>query len=97
MALADGLWQQPRCGEPGAGPYCIASPTGFGLIAEGAGHVLSLFYGGMRTIKSIESPGGDDDRQWLTFWLVLTILLFCERFFARVLLSKARTFLCIHG
>ena len=27
------------------------------------------------------------DRQWLTFWLILTILLFVERYLARVVLS----------
>ena len=62
-ALADGLFSQPHCGEPGAGPYCIATPTGIGAVAEGIGHVLSVIYGGWKTIASIESPGGDDDRQ----------------------------------
>ena len=86
-AIASGLLSQPRCGEEGAGPYCIASPTGMGAVAEAIGHVLSLAYGGLATVSSIETPGGDDDRQWLTFWLILTILLFIERFFARVVLS----------
>ena len=86
-ALAGGLLKQPRCGEAGAGPYCVASPRGVGAAAEAAGHVLSLLYGGVRTVSSIESPGGDDDRQWLTFWLILTILLFVERWLARVVLS----------
>ena len=86
-AIADGLLAQPHCGEEGAGPYCIAQPTGMGVFAELLGHVLSLVYGGIQTVISIETPGGDDDRQWLTFWLVLTLLLFVERFLARVLLS----------
>ena len=86
-AIADGLLSQPACGEPGAGPYCIAAPRGLGAVAEAAGHVLSLVYGGLQTIASIETPGGDDDRQWLTFWLILTVLLFLERFLARVILS----------
>lgn len=87
-AAALGLAEQPHCGEPNAGKLCIAKPRGLGLIAEMTGHILSLGYGGLRTIKSIESPGGDDDRQWLTFWLMLTIMLFIERFLARVVLSK---------
>ena len=86
-AIADGLLAQPHCGEEGAGPYCIAQPTGMGVAAELLGHALSLLYGGIQTVVSIETPGGDDDRQWLTFWLVLTLLLFVERFLARVLLS----------
>ena len=56
-------------------------------IAEALGHALALLYGGFETVRSIETPGGDDDRQWLIFWLALTILLFVERFLARVLLS----------
>lgn len=59
-ALADGLLSQPHCGEPNAGPYCIATPKGIGAVCEGIGHVLSVIYGGWRTIVSIESPGGDD-------------------------------------
>jgi hypothetical protein len=62
-ALAAGLMRQPRCGEEGAGPYCIAEPTGLGIVAEAAGYAISFVYGGIQTIKSIESPGGDDDRQ----------------------------------
>ena len=27
---SSGLFSQPHCGEPGAGPYCIATPKGFG-------------------------------------------------------------------
>ena len=87
-AIAHGLLSQPHCGEEGAGAYCIAAPKGFGFVAEMTGHVLSLLYGGLRTIISIETPGGDDDRQWLTFWLVLSVLLFAERFLARVILSS---------
>ena len=87
VALADGLLSQPHCGEPNAGPYCIAEPKGWGAVAEAVGHVLSLGYGGLKTVGSIETPGGDDDRQWLTFWLILTMLLFVERFLARVVLS----------
>ena len=91
-ALADGLLSQPHCGEPGASKYCIATPTGLGAVAEGIGHILSVVYGGWKTIASIESPGGDDDRQWLTFWLILTIILFIERYLARVVLSTINIF-----
>mmetsp|Transcript_25984 Transcript_25984/g.57742 ORF Transcript_25984/g.57742 Transcript_25984/m.57742 type:complete len:657 (+) Transcript_25984:22-1992(+) len=87
-ALAAGLMAQAHCGEEGAGPYCIARPRGFGLIAEAVGHFISVVIGGYKSIVAIETPGGGDDRQWLTFWLILTIVLFVERFFARVVLSR---------
>lgn len=86
-ALAAGLIGQQHCGEEGAGPYCIARPTGLGLVAEAVGHFITLVVGGYRSIIAIETPGGGDDRQWLTFWLILALVLFAERFFARVLLS----------
>ena len=86
-ALAVGLLSQPHCSEPDAGPYCIAKPKGFGLFCEILNSILSLLYGGYRSIIAIESPGGDDDTQWLTFWLILTVILSAERLFARPILS----------
>jgi hypothetical protein len=51
--------------------------------------VLSAFrYGGFRTIRALETPGGDDDRQWLTYWLIFFLLTTAE-YGARVLLSWA--------
>ena len=37
--------------------------------------------------KAIETPGGNDDRQWLTFWLIFALWLFFEKYFARIVLS----------
>ena len=85
-SLAEALYNQPRCGEPGAGDFCIASPRGLGAIAERAGHILALGYGCVNSIGAIESQGGDDDRVWLTYWLVLALMSAAEQF-ARVLLS----------
>eukprot|EP00980_Cylindrotheca_fusiformis_P013660 scaffold3515_cov126-Cylindrotheca_fusiformis.AAC.9 len=87
-ALAAGLSSQRYCSEPGAGKYCIAKPKGFGLVAEWVGYCISLFVGGYKSIAAIETPGGNDDRQWLTFWVISTLLLFFERIFLRVLLSN---------
>ena len=73
-ALAAALWDQPRCGEPGAHPtYCIAKPRGLGAVADSAGKVLSLGYGMLSTVHALETPGGDDDRQWLTFWVRIAV------------------------
>lgn len=43
-------------------------------------------YGGLKTVRALETPGGDDDRQWLTYWLILAFLTTLE-YSARVLLS----------
>jgi hypothetical protein len=86
-AVAAALLEQPHCSEPNAGPYCIAKPKGFGAACEMLGMTLSIVYGGYRSIRAIESPGGDDDTQWLTFWLILVVVMSIERFFARPILS----------
>eukprot|EP00966_Prymnesium_polylepis_P186354 4319487-Prymnesium_polylepis.2 len=86
-AFAAALLQQPHCNEPDAGPFCIATPAGLGWLAEMLGHVLTLGYGSVATVRAIETPGGDDDRQWLTFWLILALLLTVESKLLRVLLS----------
>ena len=87
-SLVEGLRNQKHCGEEGAGEYCIARPTGIGLVAEMAGHVISFVIAGYKSILAIETPGGNDDRQWLTFWLILCLFLHIERFFARIILSN---------
>jgi TB2/DP1, HVA22 family/C2 domain len=86
-ALAAGFLHRKHCGEPDAGPFCIASPTGIGKIAEVVGAILSLFYGGYHSIVAIETPGGDDDQQWLTFWIILVGSMFLERAVMQVILS----------
>lgn len=73
---------------PGIAAPWHCHPSAMLSMAPRGRHALSLIYGSLSTIRGIESPGGDDDRQWLTFWLILTILLFMERGFARVLLSS---------
>ena len=89
-ALAAAVWHQPRCGEAGASKYCIAKPRGMGAVAEAAGRILSLGYGTMRTVSALETPGGDDDREWLTFWLVVALFGVIESFAAVVLTAVPR-------
>ena len=62
-ALVSALYEQPRCGEANAGEWCIAEPSGLGAVADRAGIALSLLYGGLQTVRALETPGGDDDRQ----------------------------------
>mmetsp|Transcript_56674 Transcript_56674/g.137762 ORF Transcript_56674/g.137762 Transcript_56674/m.137762 type:complete len:671 (-) Transcript_56674:87-2099(-) len=87
-AIASSLIKPKRCTEPDAGPYCIAEPAGFGKLCEVFGGILSVVYGGYQSLLAIETPGGDDDQQWLTFWVISVTTLVVEHNFARVLLSK---------
>ena len=48
--------------------------------------MLSLGYGMLSTVHALETPGGDDDRQWLTFWIIFGVFTLFERY-ADVLLS----------
>lgn len=87
-AIAEGILSQKHCGEPDAGPYCIARPQGISLVSDMLGNLISILVGGYKSIVAIESPGGGDDRQWLIFWLMQSIVFFVENNFARVLLSN---------
>ena len=87
-ALAAGLLTQRHCTDPDAGPFCIATPIGTGRAAHILGMILIIGYGGYRSIIAIETSGGADDRQWLTFWFITAGVSFFERAFTRVLLSK---------
>lgn len=88
FAMATGLLHQKRCGEPDAGPYCIAESSGFGRVAEFLAWFLPILYGVYASTIAIESPGGDDDQQWLTFWVMFVASMLLERNFARVILSR---------
>ena len=88
FAVAEGLLNQKRCGEPDAGPYCISDSSGLGRVAEFLAWFLSIFYGVYASTIAIESPGGDDDQQWLTFWVMFVASMLLERNFARVILSR---------
>ena len=41
----------------------------------------------MQSVRAIETPGGDDDRKWLSFWVIFFVFSCVERFTA-VLLSR---------
>jgi len=51
-------------GEPGAHKlFCINEPTGFGLWAKRLSYMIGA-WAAFKSIEAIETPGGDDDRQW---------------------------------
>ena len=86
-AFQDSFAHRKRCSEPGAGPYCIRESEGLGFLAEWGGLGLTFIGGALYSIHAIETPGGDDDRQWLTFWMIMMFFFLAERF-ADVLLSQ---------
>ena len=67
--VARALHEQPSCGEPDAGPYCRHEPSGVSHACELTCWVLPFVVGTIASIRAVETPGGDDDRQWLTFWV----------------------------
>jgi len=87
-AMAKAIMEQPHCSDADASAtFCIASPKGFGLVCEIIIQVLSFVYGGYQSILAIESPGGDDDTQWLTYHVMLGAIFIVEKLFARPILS----------
>uniref|UniRef100_A0A7S4UTK0 C2 domain-containing protein n=1 Tax=Guillardia theta TaxID=55529 RepID=A0A7S4UTK0_GUITH len=87
-ALAEAVKKLPKCGEEGASEvFCVNEATGFSLICEYLGYFLVFVVGSFNSIRAIETKGGDDDRQWLTFWVIYFIFSMVERF-SSVLLSR---------
>ena len=78
--FSDNLRHRKRCSEPDAGPFCIQEATGIGVMAEWGGLVLTFVGGAICSVHAIETPGGDDDRQWLTFWIIMMCFFLAERF-----------------
>ena len=43
--------------------------------------------GTLASVRAVETPGGDDDRQWLTFWICFFLFTALERFTSVILSS----------
>ena len=77
-ALTGALSKMPKCGETGAHAiFCINEPVGLGMYCK-QGSYLLCFYACVWYVLAIESPGGDDDRQWLSFWIIFLIFTVFE-------------------
>mmetsp|Transcript_24029 Transcript_24029/g.55594 ORF Transcript_24029/g.55594 Transcript_24029/m.55594 type:complete len:401 (+) Transcript_24029:2-1204(+) len=86
-ALAVALAQRPYCSDPGANPsFCITKSTGFGYVCECAVLLLVLL-AFVLSIHALETEGSDDDKQWLTFWIITFVLAVFERL-SDVILSR---------
>ena len=87
-ALAEAVHKLPKCGEEGASEvFCVNEPTGRALVCEYVGYLLVVVVGTFNSIRAIETKGGDDDRQWLTFWIIFFLFSIIERL-SSVLLSR---------
>ena len=42
--------------------------------------VLTVVYPAIQSIKAIESEGGDDDKEWLTYWTIFGIATLADEF-----------------
>lgn len=70
-----------KCGDEGADPYfCVNEAKGFSLICEWLGYVLVFVVATVASVRAVETPGGDDDRQWLCFWIIFFLFTLVERF-----------------
>ncbi|KAJ8608742.1 hypothetical protein CTAYLR_007805 [Chrysophaeum taylorii] len=88
-ALAAAWRRQPRCNARHA-LFCVRAPRSWDSLAcDYASTVLVGCVGLLRSIAAIESEGGNDDKSWLTFWIVFFAATQLERF-ASVLLSRLR-------
>ncbi|KAJ1485610.1 hypothetical protein T484DRAFT_1792863 [Baffinella frigidus] len=82
------------CGASDADPnLCISAASGqvdrvceylgwalVDRVCEYLGWVLVSVVATILSIHAIETPGGDDDRQWLSFWLIFFAWSALERF-----------------
>ena len=77
-AVAGALTKRPKCGDPGAHKnFCINEPSGLGLVCKNVSYLLYL-WACAQSVLAIESPGGDDDRQWLSFWIIFLLFTVFE-------------------
>ncbi len=42
--------------------------------------VLTVVYPAVQSIKAIESEGGDDDKEWLTYWTIFGLFTLADEF-----------------
>ena len=88
-ALVGALQHRPTCGEEGASPlFCVQEPTSRAQIFSArTATTLVLGVGILRSVRAIETSGGDDDKLMLTFWIVFVLATLAERVLV-VLLSR---------
>ncbi|CAI0549268.1 unnamed protein product [Linum tenue] len=66
----------------GAGSFLKVLLKNFDVLA---GPVVSLLYPLYASIRAIETKSQNDDRQWLTYWVLYSMITLLELTFARVI------------
>jgi receptor expression-enhancing protein 5/6 len=63
---------------------CLASII-IGFLDSYIVTFIGVVYPAIQSIKAIESPDEDDDKQWLTYWIVFGLFSFVELFIGFIL------------
>ncbi|CAD8169674.1 unnamed protein product [Paramecium octaurelia] len=50
----------------------------FGIAARFLSTFISIIYPAYRSIQAIESSGENDDKQWLTYWILFSIITLAD-------------------
>ncbi|KAE8729644.1 HVA22-like protein c [Hibiscus syriacus] len=66
----------------GAGNFLKVILKNFDVLA---GPVISLLYPLYASVRAIESESREDDRQWLTYWVLYSMITLMELTFAKVI------------
>ncbi|KAG8470112.1 hypothetical protein KFE25_008533 [Diacronema lutheri] len=89
-AFAFALAARPYCSDAGASPhFCVTRSTGVGFVCEVLA-LLLVVLAFFLSIHALETDGWDDDKQWLTFWIITFCLAVFERL-TDVILSRYDT------
>lgn len=77
--FAFALAARPLCSDPGANPnFCVMQSDGLGYCCEVLTLLLVVLAFAL-SIHALETDGWDDDKQWLTFWIITFCLAAVER------------------
>ena len=55
-------------------------------LSRPVGYAAGILYPAYMSFKALETPTADDDKQWLTYWIMHAIMQFVE-YFADILIS----------